>query len=302
MGDFSADWLALRETADARARSSQLARQLVTWLGARSPGRPVEVLDLGCGAGSNFRWLAPHLGGNQRWTCLDRDPALLRALVRVTGAWAERIGMEAISRPDGMALAAPGAAWKVETRVLDLRYGVIDLGFGLGYLVTASALMDLVSESWLESLVRHCAAHSCPQLHALSYDGRVTLEPREPLDGLVIALVNGHQRRDKGLGPALGPSAPLRTLGLARRLGLLSASVDSDWVLGSDDRAIQSTLVDGWTEAALEQAAASMDVSDHEARRRIESIGQWHAARLAHIAAGRSRMRVGHQDALFLPP
>jgi SAM-dependent methyltransferase len=302
MGNFAADWLALREPADARARSRRLSEQLVTWLGARPGDGPVAVLDLGCGRGSNLRWLAPRLGGDQHWICLDRDPTLLGALIRETGTWAAQLEMEVRPRPDGARLAGRGAAWEVETRALDLADGITDLGFRAGTLVTASALLDLVGEEWLDSLVRQVADRDCPQLYALSYDGRVTLEPREPLDGLVIALINGHQRRDKGLGPALGPSAARRLLGVANGLGLVSASEDSDWVLEPGETAIQGALIDGWSEAALEQAAAAVGTSAHGARRRTESIEQWRAARLAHLAAGRSRIRVGHQDILLLPP
>ena len=67
------DWLDLREPADRRARSTELAHELAA---ALRPG-PVRVLDVGCGSGATTRWLAPLLPGPQEWTLLDRDPALL---------------------------------------------------------------------------------------------------------------------------------------------------------------------------------------------------------------------------------
>ncbi len=51
---FDAAWLALREPFDAAARSRALAEALIAHL----PARP-RLLDLGCGTGSLFRWLAP---------------------------------------------------------------------------------------------------------------------------------------------------------------------------------------------------------------------------------------------------
>ena len=81
-------------------------------------------------------------------------------------------------------------------------------------LVTASALLDLVSESWLAGLVRRCADNACGAYFALTYDGEVQWMTEsaagwriddDPDDGLVRDAVNRHQRSDKGFGPALGP-------------------------------------------------------------------------------------------------
>ena len=70
----SREWLALREPADAGARS----RELVEHLGRHPPptGRWV-IHDLGCGTGAMGRWLAPLLSGPQHWVLHDRDADLL---------------------------------------------------------------------------------------------------------------------------------------------------------------------------------------------------------------------------------
>ncbi len=68
------DWLALREPVDHRSRAADLVAPLAEWWGSR----PVQrVLDLGSGTGSNLRYLAPRLAGEQEWTLVDRDAALL---------------------------------------------------------------------------------------------------------------------------------------------------------------------------------------------------------------------------------
>ena len=74
-------------------------------------------------------------------------------------------------------------------------------------LVAASALLDLVSYSWLKRLAIEVAVRGLPFYAALSYNGQVTFEPSDPLDAPITAAVSNHQRRDKGLGPALGPDA-----------------------------------------------------------------------------------------------
>src|SRR5262245_30585886 len=74
MGEFSAEWLALREPADHRARSVDLSRAV----GARLIDRhPVRVVDLAAGTGSNLRYLARFLPPRQHWRLVDRDTALL---------------------------------------------------------------------------------------------------------------------------------------------------------------------------------------------------------------------------------
>ena len=82
------DWLDLREPADRRARSAELARELAA---ALRPG-PVRILDVGCGSGATTRWLAPLLPGPQEWVLLDRDPALLALVPERTAAARDRDG------------------------------------------------------------------------------------------------------------------------------------------------------------------------------------------------------------------
>src|SRR5947209_2715209 len=95
----SSTWLALREPADAAARSPELAERLERRLS--SAGRRV-IHDLGGGTGSMGRWLAPRLPGPQHWVVHDRDADLLE--------------IAASQRPGA---AGDGAPVTVETRVSD---------------------------------------------------------------------------------------------------------------------------------------------------------------------------------------
>lgn len=301
MGDFSADWLALREPADHRARSAGLPARLAQWHADRGAPGPQRLLDLGAGTGSNLRFLAPRLGGDQDWTCLDQDPDLLGALMRRTADWGRTLDLETTPGADGLRIEGASLHCRVAIRRADLAAGATALPLGPGTLVVASALMDLVSEAWLADLLQACQRTRSPVLAALSYDGRVELAPREPLDGLVIALVNGHQGRDKGLGPALGPGATRAFARLGRSLGYEPHAEPSDWELGPDEAALQEALIGGWADAALEQVRDAPGVDPISLARRLGSIDRWRAARLGHVAAGRSHLQVGHQDLLLLP-
>ena len=55
MSDFSAAWLDLREPVDHRSRNRKLERALAKHFDG---WRPITVVDLGCGTGSNLRAIA----------------------------------------------------------------------------------------------------------------------------------------------------------------------------------------------------------------------------------------------------
>jgi hypothetical protein len=127
------EWLALREPADDAARATELADRLCTWLQGRPCGSLV-VRDLGCGTGSMGRWLAGRLPYPQHWLLHDRDPVLVdRAMAGLpAGVTAEpRLGD----------LTALDAAQLAGTAV-----------------VTASALLDLLTAEEVERLASVCAA------------------------------------------------------------------------------------------------------------------------------------------------
>jgi hypothetical protein len=154
------------------------------------------------------------------------------------------------------------------------------------HLVTASALLDLVSDSWLCTLAERCRATGAVALFTITYDGRSSCEPIEPEDELVRRLFNQHQVSDKGLGgPAAGPGAADAAERRFTEAGYRVASARSDWRLSPDARAMQRYLMEGWARAATE-------VAPDEAGR----IHAWLDRRLAHVEAGRSRVVVGHRD------
>ena len=158
--------------------------------------------------------------------------------------------------------------------------------------MTASALLDLVSESWLRELASHCRAHRAAALFALTYDGRLTFEPAEAEDALIRDLVNRHQRTDKGFGPALGPAAVAAAADLFRSMDYAVRIASSDWVLSriSAPDELQDQLIEGWAEAA---AAVAPD--------RAAAVDGWRSRRLDHVASGRSLVTVGHQDLACVP-
>jgi hypothetical protein len=261
---FSADWLALREPYDRRARNCDV---LAAVAAAFADQADVAVVDLACGTGATLRALAPHLPARQTWRLVDNDLSLLARAGRNAPA-----GVAATPTPIDLARDLEAA--------LD---GALDL-------VTTSALLDLVSPEWLERFAVETAARRLPVYAALSYDGRAALDPVDPLDATIIAAVNRHQRRNKGFGPALGPAAAAEAVTRFQRVGYTVVEGVSDWVFGPDDREIQSDVVSGWATAVRELDEFA-----------LPDIVDWLARRRDLVAAGRASMRVGHVDLFALP-
>jgi SAM-dependent methyltransferase len=265
----SPDWLALREPADAAARAIDLVAEVRQLLPAR---RPVVVHDLGCGTGSMARWLAPQLPGAQHWVMYDRDADLLEHA--------------AVDVPP---LAADGSRVTVETRQRDItRLGQRDLTGAS--LITASALLDMLTAAEVERIARSCVEAGCAALLTLSVTGCIALTPSDPLDDAIASAFNDHQRRAGGDGRLLGPDAVAAAADTFASLGAEVVIARSPWRLGASDGALTTEWFKGWVSAACEQ--------------RPELTAAMHAyveQRLADAAAGRLRVTVHHVDLLAVP-
>jgi len=284
------EWLALREATDAASRSADLTERLADALG---PHDPLRVLDLATGTGANIRYLLERLPARrQEWLALDRSSTLLSLLPARLEIWGTVTGHDVAADSTASVIRGNHVEARVETRQMNLS-GLAELDtVGPCHLVTASALLDLVSARWLESLAAWCRRAHAAALFTITYNGRSTCQPAEPEDALVLALFNEHQRTDKGLGGrAAGPDAPVDARRAFTDAGFEVHSAPSDWHLGPEHPAFQRGLIDGWASAASEIAPD-----------KATTIEDWRRRRLAHVETGRSQVTVGHDDvAAWLP-
>lgn len=257
MTGFSADWLALRAPFDERARDKALMQKFVAAL----PPSPL-IVDLGAGTGANAAVLAPLAGPKARFRLIDNDRALLEI--------------------------AQARSTQFETVAGDLARDLDKMTAGADA-ITAAALMDLVSAPWFDELAAIAASRRLPLLFALSVDGRHTLTPEEADDGRVFLAFARDQRRDKGLGPALGPDAPRHMRDRLTALGAKVSLVPSDWQIGRDGHALMAGFIDGVAEAA------SRSTPDERA-----AVATWRLRRQKAIGDGALSITVGHQDLLAL--
>jgi hypothetical protein len=261
-GTFSSGWLALRESADAAARAVDLLGPLRAHLAASQEREPLVVRDLGCGTGSLGRWLSGWLPRPQHWILHDSDPDLL-AQARAS-------------------LSGSGAV-TVETRQGDIgRLTAADLA-GTS-LVTASALLDLLTSGELNALAGAIAGAGCPALLALTVVGRVELTPPDPFDAAFAAAFNVHQRRGSRLGPDAATAATLAF----ERLGATVWNSPSPWRLGPEQSALTEEWLRGWVAAACEQSPGLPG-------------DKYLQQRLGTLAAGELHAVVHHRDLLVLP-
>lgn len=280
------DWLALRERADASARSPELVEQLRAHLAAAGPpGGPVRpgglaghdgrlvVRDLGCGTGSMSRWIAGQLPGPQHWILQDLDPGLLaRAGAAMPGVAA-----------DG------GASVTVQTQQGDVS-DLCAAELAGTSLVTASALLDLLTTEEVDGLAGACVGAGCAALLTLSVIGSVQVTPADPLDAEFAAAFDTHQRRCTGGRRLLGPDAGAAAVEAFGRRGAAVASRPSPWRLGAGQAELTEEWLRGWIGAACAQQP------DLERR-----AGPYLRRRLDACTAGELRVVVGHVDVLALP-
>lgn len=248
---FAAKWLALREPADQAARDQGLLNQAI-----QAAGPSPVVLDLGCGTGSTVRTLRPLLPESTKWRLVDNDRELLEIAAK----------------------EAPSSS----VHLLDI-LDTESLPLDDVTLVTCSALLDLVTESWLQQLVDKLTV---PFYAALSYNGTMRWEPELAMDHAVTEAFNRHQRRDKGLGPALGPDSAARTATVFESAGWSTWMAPSNWVLGPDSEALHVALVEGIGQAASEAGEQGAE--------------EWTSERVS--TAPHSACVIGHADILAIPP
>jgi len=291
---FSDQWLTLREPVDHLARDAQLTHAADSWLTRRAmQARPLEthpletqpletghtLVDLGCGSGSNLRYLAPRLHSAQHWRLIDHDAELL------THA---RLRCEQLSSADAQPI-------HLETRQSSLA-NAWEHGLQGADLVTASALFDLLTTADVGALADACQANSCAVLFALSVDGHILFHDASgaPLfsddDRFMIAALETHQHRDKGSGPAMGAQASRHLREAFYRRGYHVREATSPWRLGFESLALAESLLAGWRSALHEQLP-----------QQISRIDRWHDERLEGLMRDKLTLTVGHRD-LFATP
>ncbi|MFN3208313.1 MAG: methyltransferase domain-containing protein [Roseovarius sp.] len=251
---FEADWLSLREPADHAARDAGL---LVRAARCVRPG--MRVLDLGSGTGSTARAFAMAGLDEVQWCFLDTDHGHLQ-IARARHPMSDCL-LGSVTDIDALPLEHVS-------------------------LVSASALLDLMSADWAAALAVRLKAARIPFYAALSFDGRMRWNPPTAADAGMTEAFNRHQRGNKADGAAaMGPDAAKMTARAFEAEGFTVTLADSSWRLGPDHAALQDAFDRGVATAAAEAGEMRAD--------------RWLADRRATVA--QTALRVGHKDLLAIP-
>jgi hypothetical protein len=278
MSGFSADWLALREPVDHRSVSPLVRDAMRKWIG---PRKQIDIIDLGCGSGSNLRGLAPYLPSAQHWRLVDWDQALLDHAHTAIAEWAD--GAE--SSANSLAVRAAGKEIDVAFEQADLMKDyarVLDKPAGL---VTAAAFFDLVSAQWIADFCEALAQRRLPLYTVLTYNGKEEWTPPHVNDAAMLAAFHAHQQSDKGFGPAAGPGA-IEALRKALEAQDYTVITDeSPWRMDRGDARLIAELAAGTARAAVESGQVSESAA-----------AEWLAAR-----RNADTCRIGHVDLFAYP-
>jgi Methyltransferase domain len=262
---FSTTWLELREPADMRARNLIVLQAVSQHF---QNHKTLLITDIACGAGSTLMSLNSAFAVKPNWTLVDYDRDLLERA-------ADR---------------AKSTNIKIITQQADLNIDLHKVLETKADLITCSAFLDLVSETWLDSLIAELKQRKLPFYAALSYDGRALCQPQHEADLDILKAVNQHQLGDKGFGAALGPKAAELAIEKLKKAGFKVVTGQSDWQLPPNDGMLQAMLIDGWAHAVDEMQLLS-----------VETIEDWRDWRMTRAASENSSIIVGHIDLFAVP-
>ena len=254
MEKFSSDWLSLREQEDLLARNTNVLECVKNYL--RNEQR-LNILDIGCGTGATMRVLQPEFTQPQHWTLLDADKELL-------------VQAQCLNQP------------LVYDSHITMKTECVDLTEDFGFLqrkcsiVTATAFLDLVSESWIQKFAQALKDNNHSFYCSITPTCSIELTPAVSLDDRVISAFNTHRYTNKGFGLSLGGDAAKYTLEIFQNLGYQLTSAFDTWGNRHPNKAFckkfNLQLIEGISQAAsLTKLLDSLEL-EYWTKSRVDSI------------------------------
>ena len=198
-------WLKQREPFDTAARNIAVLNSVTDYL--HSIEQP-QIIDLGAGTGNQTLFLLEKLTQPARFTLIEQHPTLLAA---ARDAMMKRFDGQCIDRHT-MRVTTQHCTHTVTFAPINLLAWVADYKKATAtrgsdfYLFTASALLDLLTTSEMETL-SDCLSTDNTALYAtLNYTG-FTMSPTHPLDDAAREVFETHMTRTLDRGNPLGPQA-----------------------------------------------------------------------------------------------
>ncbi len=264
---LAVDWLQQRFLFDNRARDHALLQQALQLLHNKPAAR---VVDLGAGTGNNALFLAPRLPRGCELTVVEQHDYLLQACQqRFSNAHESNLTTRFVQQDLHQ--------WLSETTRVDL--------------ICNSALLDLMTEQELSTLLHRLQALEAPMYSTLNYQG-VRFLPGDEADAGYIKLFERHMSRKLDRGQPLGARTLERLQSLCKQIGLTVKSAPSSWeITALDSGFMQMNLT--FYQRGIE---ALLTEPDDKA-----ALYQWLVEKQSRIEDGTLTLRVLHQDVLVEP-
>ena len=254
MEKFALDWLALREHEDFLARNSSILKSVQKYFRSQ---KQLNILDIGCGTGATMRALLPNFNQQQIWTLLDADDKLLECAKFLNQSLLEET-----------------------TNKMILKF--CDLSKGFGYLhadynlVTTTAFLDLVSESWIKEFILALKDQNLAFYCSITPTNNIFIEPKINLDDKVICAFNKHRYIDKGFGESLGGKVTDFTINVLNNSDFHVFQANKEWGCQNPDsefrKVFYSQLIEDIAKAVAETNLLESAKLEHWKRTRLSDI------------------------------
>ena len=81
MHKFNNDWLFYREKIDAISRNKKIIKKINKYF---KDYKILSIADLGCGTGSNYRYIHPKIKVKQKWDMIDISFESIKEFKKIT--------------------------------------------------------------------------------------------------------------------------------------------------------------------------------------------------------------------------
>ena len=182
MHEFQNKWLNLRETVDRNSRNQRILYLINKFFKNK---KNIRIVDLGSGAGSNYRFLKSRLLNNQYWFFVDISH-------RSTNYFKKNIKLSSKIK-------------KTNFKIVDVINNLEKINFNDYNLVTGSAFLDILPKTWFK-MFHKLNVDTEIVYFALNYNGNFKFFPKHKDDKKILNIFNKDQKSDKGIGEvAVGP-------------------------------------------------------------------------------------------------
>ncbi len=182
MHEFQNKWLNLRETVDRNSRNKRILYLINKFFKNK---KNIRIVDLGSGAGSNYRFLKSRLLNNQYWSFVDISH-------QSTNYFKKNIKLSSKIK-------------KTNFKIVDVINNLEKINFNDYNLVTGSAFLDILPKTWFKNFYKLNVDTEIVYF-ALNYNGNFKFFPKHKDDKKILNIFNKDQKSDKGIGEvAVGP-------------------------------------------------------------------------------------------------